>query len=329
MQTLMVLLVKSLVLLLGVITAAALLTLVERRILGWFQYRIGPNRVGPGGLLQPIADVVKAAFKEDIIPQDADQLVFRLAPIISVLVSLGTFALIPVGPPLHIGGMVIPLSGAEPNAGILVFLAISSLSVYAAAMGGWASQSKYSLLGSLRATAQMISYELALGMALVSVIVTTGTLVPAEMVAYQAEHVPLVLMQPIAFIIVFIALLAEGNRVPFDLTEADTELVGGYHTEYTGLRFAMFFLTEYLAVVISAALVTALFLGGWNGPFAPGLHWFLIKMALVIFVVIWIRATLPRLRFDQLMTFGWKVLLPVAALNLLVTSILVAAGVIA
>jgi len=329
MQTLVVLLVKSLVLLLGLITAAALLTLVERKFLGYFQYRLGPNRVGPWGLFQPIADVVKAAFKEDIIPQDADRLVFRLAPVLSVFVGLGTFALIPLGPPVHIGGLTIPLSGAEPNAGILVFLAIASLSVYGVAMGGWASQSKYSLLGSLRATAQMISYELALGMALVSVIVTTGTLVPAEMVAYQAQHLPLVLMQPFAFLIVFISLLAEGNRVPFDLTEAETELVGGYNTEYTGMRFAMFFLTEYVAVVVSAALMTTLFLGGWNGPFLPGLLWFVLKTALMIFVVIWIRATLPRLRYDQLMSFGWKVLLPVAALNLLATSILVVIGWIA
>ena len=324
METVAVIIIKSAILLLGLLTAAALLTLIERKFLGYFQYRVGPNRVGPWGLFQPIADVVKAMFKEDIIPKDADAMVFRLAPAIAVFVSLGTFALIPVGPPLHIGNMVIPLSAAEPNAGILVFLAIASLSVYGVAMGGWASQSKYSLLGSLRAMAQMISYELALGMALVSIIVTTGTLVPSEMVAFQAKHLPLILMQPVAFVIVFLSLLAEGSRVPFDLTEAETELVGGYNTEYSGIRFAMFFLTEYVAVVVSASLITTLFLGGWAGPLLPGLLWFMIKTALMIFVIIWIRATLPRLRYDRLMTFGWKVLLPVAALNLLVTSVIVA-----
>lgn len=324
METLLVIVIRSAILLLAVITMAALLTLFERKFLGYFQYRVGPNRVGPWGLLQPIADVVKSIFKEDIIPRDADRLVFILAPVIFVFVTLGAFAVIPVGPPLHIGSLTVPLSASSTSAGMLIYLAIVSLGVYGIALGGWASQSKYSLLGSLRATAQMISYELALGMALVSIIVTTGSLVPDDIVAYQGQHLPLILMQPIAFLIFFIALLAEGNRVPFDLTEAETELVGGYNTEYSGIRFAMFFLGEYVSVVVSSALVTTLFLGGWHGPFLPGILWFLIKTLLMIFVFIWIRATLPRLRYDQLMSFGWKVLLPVAALNLLVTSVVVA-----
>ncbi|MHB9145985.1 MAG: NADH-quinone oxidoreductase subunit NuoH [Symbiobacteriia bacterium] len=324
METLWVILIRSLVLMLFVISMAALLTLFERKFLGYFQYRVGPNRVGPWGLLQPIADVVKTIFKEDIVPKDADRFVFMIAPVISLFVALGAFAVIPVGPPLHIGGLTIPLSAAAPGAGMLVYLAIVSLGVYGVALGGWASQSKYSLLGSLRGTAQMISYELAMGMSLVSIVVTVGSLLPDDIIAYQHQHLPLILMQPIAFLIFFISLLAEGSRTPFDLTEAETELVGGYNTEYSGLRFALFFLAEYVAVIVSSALVTTLFLGGWWGPFLPGFLWFFVKTLVMIFVFVWIRATLPRLRYDQLMSFGWKVLLPVAAANLLVTSVFVA-----
>lgn len=297
---------KSLVLILILMGGFAYLMVFERKLLGWMQYRIGPNRVGPWGLLQPIADGVKMFFKEDLMPRDADPIVFHAAPAIALAVALLAYALIPVAP-----GWAI----ADPDAGMLTLLAITSLGVYGIALGGWASQSKYALLGSLRSTAQMVSYELAMGMAALSVMVVAGSVRFTDIVEAQAGLWNIIRM-PVAFLVFFIAMFAETNRTPFDLPEAEAELVSGYNTEYSGMRFAMFYMAEYINMITAASLITLLFLGGWRGPVLPPLAWFLIKVAILLFVFIWVRATLPRVRYDRLMHFGWKVLLPASAANL-------------
>lgn len=322
------LVLKSVILAVILLSAFAGLMLFERKILGWFQYRLGPNRTGPWGILQPVADAIKLIIKEDIIPADADRVVFWLAPIVSLFVALAAFAFIPVGP---IGGSIFAM--ADPNAGMLAMLAITSLGVYGIALGGWASQSKYALLGALRATAQMISYELAMGMSVLGVIILTAARLgdPAQglrfsaIVQAQSGHLWYIIPQFLGFIVFYISTVAESNRVPFDLPEAEAELVAGYSTEYSGMRFAMFAMAEYVNLITLSALVTTLYLGGWNGPaFLPGVVWFILKVLLLVFVSFWMRATLPRLRYDRLMSFGWKVMLPLAALNLLVTAIIVA-----
>ncbi len=325
-----VLLIKSLVLIVILLSGFAGLMLMERKILGWFQYRLGPNRVGPWGVLQPVADAIKLIMKEDIIPADADRVVFWIAPIISLFVALVAFAFIPVGPPsASLGPLVI----SDPNAGLLAMLAITSLGVYGIALGGWASQSKYALLGSLRATAQMISYELAMGMSVLGVIILTASRLgdPAEglrfssIVQAQIGSVWYILPQVVGFLVFFVSTVAESNRTPFDLPEAEAELVAGYSTEYSGIRFALFYMAEYVNLITLSALTVTLYLGGWSGPgFLPPVLWFILKVLLFVFLSIWIRATLPRLRYDRLMSFGWKVMLPLAAANLLVTAVLVA-----
>jgi len=323
-------LLEAVILAVILLSGFAMLMLFERKILGWFQYRLGPNRVGPWGLAQPLADAIKLIMKEDIIPADADRVVFWIAPVISLFVALTAFAFIPIGPLLK--GRA-PWAMADPNAGLLAMLAITSIGVYGIALGGWASQSKYALLGSLRATAQMISYELAMGMSVLGVIILTAARLgnPAEALRFssivqsQIGHLWYVIPQFLGFIVFFISTVAESNRVPFDLPEAEAELVAGYSTEYSGIRFAMFAMAEYINLITLSALVVTLYLGGWNGPaFLPGVVWFVIKVAILCFVSIWLRATLPRLRYDRLMSFGWKVMLPLAAVNLLVTAILVA-----
>lgn len=302
------------------LVSAAVLLLMERKMLGYFQLRVGPNRVGPWGAFQPIADVVKMIMKEDIIPNDADNIVFRLAPMIAFFTALAAFVAIPWGP-----GDGAAMS--DPNAGILVFLAIGSISVYGIALGGWASQSKYSLLGSMRSTAQMISYELAMGMALVGVIVMAGSTRISDIVNAQ-DSLYNIIPQALGFVVFFIAGLAETSRTPFDLPEAEAELVGGYNTEYAGMRFGMFFLAELVHLLTQASLVSLLYLGGWNRiwffEWMPPSAAFLLKVCTVLFVYIWLRATLPRMRYDRLMSFGWKVMLPMAALNLVGTAVYVA-----
>jgi len=318
LSTIAWLITKALLLAIAIILGAAVELLAERKLLGYFQMRVGPNRVGPWGLLQPIADVVKMLFKEDIIPRDADNLVFRLAPMVAFFTALSIYVVIPWGP---------GYSMSDPNAGILMLLALSSLSVYGVALGGWASQSKYSLLGSMRATAQMISYELAMGMALIGVILMAGSTKLSDIVTAQ-NSLYNIIPQILGFVVFFMAALAETSRTPFDLPEAETELVGGYNTEYAGMRFGLFFLGEIVHLLNMASLITILYLGGWNRififEFIPPVVAFFLKVCFVIFVFIWVRATWPRMRYDRLMSFGWKVMLPLAALNLVGTAVYVA-----
>ena len=314
--------IRSAIILGGVLTAFAYVTLLERRLLARFQLRVGPNRVGPLGLLQPLADGIKLIFKESFIPARADRFVFLVAPIISVVAALFVYAVIPIGPPVRLFGREVPLVVADPNVGILLVLAASSIGVYGIILGGWASDSKYSLLGGLRSTAQVISYELTLGLAVLAVVMMAHSLSLVEIVRAQQSHPWFVITQPVAFILFLVAGLAETNRAPFDLPEAEQELIGGYQTEYGGFAFAMFYLGEYVGVITMGALTATLFLGGWQGPPAlPPVVWFLLKAFAVVFLFIWIRATLPRLRYDQLMGLGWKVLVPVGLANLALTAV--------
>lgn len=317
------LLVKCAVLLLIVITTFAYAMLFERKVMGWMQLRPGPNRVGPWGLLQPAVDAVKLILKEDLTPNTADPLIYRLAPFISLVTAFTVYAVIPFSEPSP--GNVWAIG--DVNAGILIILAVGSLGVYGITLGGWASGSKYPLLGSVRATAQMISYELSMSMSLIGVLILAGTTSLAGIV--NAQHrLWFVIPQAVGFVVYTITALAETNRAPFDLVEADAELVGGFNTEYSGLRFGLFFIAEYINMLTVSCIATLLFLGGWNAMFGltmiPGIVWFLVKVAFFMFAYIWLRATFPRFRYDRLMTFGWKVLLPVATLNLVVTAIVVA-----
>jgi NADH-quinone oxidoreductase subunit H len=309
-------LVKSAVLIALLLGAFAYVMVLERKFLGYFQLRLGPNRVGPWGLAQPMADGLKLALKQDMVPETADPLLYRLAPAISLFVALAAFAAVPLGPRLGV---------ASPNAGLLYVLAVASLGVWGLTLGGWASQSKYALLGSLRSTAQMISYELALGLSILGVVVASGSVDLRAIVAAQAGHVWFVFPEIVGFAVFVVCAVADTNRAPFDLPEAETELVAGYHTEYSGLRFAMFYMAEYINVLLMSALGSLLFLGGWSGPAVlPPVAWLLIKMAGFVFLFVWLRATFPRLRYDRLMTFGWKVLVPLAFLNLAGAAVVVA-----
>jgi NADH-quinone oxidoreductase subunit H len=274
------------------------------------QARYGPNRAWRFGLLQPLADVIKLMTKEDTLPEGADKRIFLLAPGIVGVTALIIFAVIPFGP----GSMVI----VDLNIGVLFFLALSSIGVYGVTLGGWASNSKYSLLGGIRAAAQMISYEISLGLSLVPIVMLAGSFSLVDIVNAQ-DRLPFILKQPISFILFFISAVAEIKRIPFDLPEAENELVAGYHTEYSGMRFGLFFLGEYITMIVLGGLVAIFFLGGWQGPVLPPFLWFLLKVFLTIFILIWFRGTLPRLRYDRLMDIGWKVLIPVSLLNIMVT----------
>jgi NADH-quinone oxidoreductase subunit H len=316
--------------------SAAVMVYSERKVAAFIQQRYGPYLVGPRGLLQPIADVIKLMFKEPLRPVAADKVIFILAPILSATAAFAAFAVVPFGGESTFFGLLdepIKLQVADVNVAVLVVFAITSISVYGIVLAGWSSNSKYSLLGALRSASQMISYELSYGMALASVLVLAGSLSLTDIVNAQQGawlgFIPrwFVFVQPLGFVIFMIAGVAETNRAPFDFPEAEQELVAGYHTEYSSTAFMMFFLAEYINMVTAAAVAANLYLGGWHGPFLPGYLgwiWFLVKIAAILFFYIWMRWTLPRLRYDQLMQFGWKVLLPLAALNLIVT----AAGVI-
>ena len=314
--------VKSALLLFILLTACAYMTLLERRLLGKFQVRYGPNRVGPFGLLQPLADGLKLVFKESFMPAHVDVIVYWLAPAISMIAALFVYAVIPFGPEVTLFGQRVPLRLADVNVGILLVLATSSVGVYGIILGGWSSNNKYSLLGSLRSSAQLISYELALGLAVISVVLTAGSLSLVRIVEAQ-RHVWFVALQPLGFLIFLIAAVAETNRAPFDLPEAEQELIAGYQTEYGGFKFAMFYIGEYVAIVTMSALATTLFWGGWWGPVLPGLIWFVFKTLAFVFFFVWLRATLPRVRHDQLMALGWKFLIPLGLLNLVVTAVIV------
>jgi len=300
------------------LTGAAYMVLFERKLLGRMQLRYGPNRVGPFGLLQPLADAVKLITKEDFIPSQADKVLFFVAPGIAAVTALLTFAVVPFGPPVELFGHQMPLVICDLNIGVLYFLGLSSLAVYGVTLGGWASNSKYALLGGIRALAQLISYELSMGLAIVPVVLMAKSFSLTDIVNAQ-QSVPFALLNPVAFIVFLISILAESKRTPFDLPEAENEIVAGFHTEYSGMRFGLFFVGEYINVIILSSMMTVLFLGGWHGPLLPGIVWFFLKVALVAFVFIWTRGTLPRLRYDQLMHFGWKVLVPVALANVVVT----------
>jgi NADH-quinone oxidoreductase subunit H len=314
----LLMLAKLVIIFAVMMTLAAYLGLVERRLLGWIQDRKGPNRVGPQGLLQPIADFVKLLTKEDFCPDAADKWLFYFAPAIAAIPAIVTFAVIPFGKPLTIAGRSVPLQMADVNVGLLVFMALSSIAVYGVAIGGWASNSKYALLGSIRGLAQLISYELSMGLSLVPVVMLARSFRLSDIVNAQAD-VWFIAYQPVAFTIFLISIIAECKRVPFDLPEAESELVAGFHTEYSGMRFALFFLGEYINILLLGGLATTFFLGGWHGPLLPPVVWFFLKTMAFIFFFIWVRGTMPRLRYDQLMYFGWKVLTPLALLNILVT----------
>ena len=311
---------------------AAVMVYAERKVAALMQQRYGPYLVGPKGLLQPLADIVKLVFKEELRPKAADVLLFTVAPIISVAAAYVAFAPVPFGAASTFFGLLdepMPLLVADVNVAVLVVFAVASMGVYGIVLAGWASNSKYSLLGGLRSSAQMISYELAYGLSLATVVMLAGTLSLREIVDGQAGYwlgfIPKwnIFLQPIGLFVFAAAGIAETNRAPFDFPEAEQELVAGYHTEYSSMRFAMFFLAEYINMITVAAVAVNLFLGGWHGPFLPeayGWIWFLVKLAALLFGYLWLRWTLPRFRYDQLMAFGWKVLLPVATVNLLLTA---------
>ncbi len=315
--------VKSAILVGLLLTACAYMTLLERRLLGKFQLRLGPNRVGPFGLLQPLADGIKLIFKENFAPARVDLVVYWLAPAISMVTALFVYAVIPFGPEVTIFGQRVPLYLADVDVGILLVLGASSIGVYGIILGGWSSYSKYSLLGSLRSSAQLISYELALTLAVIGVVLAAGSLSLVQIVQAQAR-LWFVAVQPLGFLVFFLAALAETNRSPFDLPEAEQELIAGYQTEYGGFKFAMFYIAEYVAIVTMSALTVTLFWGGWMGPWLPpSLLWFGLKTLVFIFLFVWVRATLPRVRYDQLMGFGWKVLVPLGLVNIVITAIFV------
>ena len=314
------------------LSSAAGMVYVERKVAALLQQRIGPYLVGPKGLLQPLADIIKLMFKEELRPSAADAFLFALAPIISATCAFAAFAVVPFGGDTTLLGLIpegLRLQVADVNVAILVVFAVASISVYGIVLAGWSSNSKYSLLGGLRSSAQMISYELSYGLALASVLLVGNSLSLTDIVNRQAGtwlgFIPhwFVVVQPIGFLIYMTAGVAETNRAPFDFPEAEQELVAGYHTEYSSMSFAMFFLAEYVNMVTVSAVATDLFLGGWHGPFLSesiGWIWFLLKVAAILFFYVWMRWTLPRYRYDQLMRFGWKILLPLAVVNLLVTA---------
>jgi NADH-quinone oxidoreductase subunit H len=326
-------LVKIVFVLTGVLITVMYLVLLERKVQAWVQVRLGPMRVGYHGVLQPIADVLKLFIKEDITPVRADKWVYTLAPIIVLVPAFIAFAVIPFGEQVHIFGKPVPLHlSADLNIGLLYIVAVASIGVYGIILGGWSSNSKYPLLASLRSSAQLISYELAVTLTFVAVILASGSLSMLEIVrAQETNRVWFAFVQPVSLFIYFVGGLAETNRAPFDLPEAESELVAGFHTEYSGMRFALFFLAEYANMIVVSAIATTLFFGGWLRPFpsvealwflgwVPGWIWFMLKTFVLLYVFLWIRATLPRYRYDQLMRLGWKFLIPLAIANIIVVA---------
>src|SRR5512136_7359 len=320
--------IKSLLIFVLALGGFAYATWIERKFLARLQMRYGPNRAGKFGLLQPVADGLKLFFKEELIPAGADKVIFTLAPIVTLLPAVLVFAVIPIGGKVYLFGAERSLVlSPDLNVGVLYVLAVTSIAVYGITMAGWSSNNKYALLGGLRATAQMISYELAMGLSILAVVLTAGTLNVQKIVDLQ-QHVWFIFVQPLAFILYLITTTAEVNRAPFDLPEAEQELTAGYHTEYSSMKFALFFAAEYIKMIAVSALGATLFLGGWRGPFVDqvpllGPVYFLIKTVLAMVVFVWIRGTLPRLRYDRLMAIGWKLLLPLSLANVMVTALVI------
>jgi NADH-quinone oxidoreductase subunit H len=318
--------VISALIIVSLLTGFAYLTLLERRVLARIQVRIGPNRAGPFGLLQPVADGLKLFFKEELIPAQADRVIFVLAPVVTLIPALIILAVVPLGPPIELFGQTITLGLApDINVGVLYLMAVSSISVYGIVLAGWSSNNKYSLLGALRSSAQMISYELALGLAFIGPILIAGSMSLQDIVDAQASRWYL-LYQPIGFVVFVLAAIAEVNRAPFDMPEAEQELTAGYHSEYSGMKFALLFMAEYDKMIAVSAIAATLFLGGYHGPFIAevpllGPLYLGGKVVLLLLLMIWLRATLPRFRYDRLMAFGWKVLLPLALLNVALTAV--------
>ena len=327
MVELLFMIVKIVVVFVALLLSVAYMTWLERKVLGHMQSRLGPHRVGMNGLLQPIADGIKLFFKEDVIVTAADKVVYHLAPFIIVSTALLTVAVIPFGDSVKIFNHDIPLRIADINIGLLYIFALSSLGVYGIVLAGWSSNNKYALMGGLRSAAQMVSYELPLGLATIGVLMQSESLSLAKIVQAQATQGWFFLPQFIGFLIFFICAVAECNRTPFDLPEAEGELVAGFHIEYSSMKFALFFMAEYASVILMSALIVTLFFGGWLGPgFIPcpawcGPIWFGIKVFIFSFIFIWLRATFPRFRYDQLMKFGWKVLFPLSIINIAVTAV--------
>jgi NADH-quinone oxidoreductase subunit H len=318
--------IKAIILLAACVVGFAYLTFYERKALARIQVRIGPNRAGPGGWLQPMADGLKLIFKEELIPTKADKVIFILAPIVTVLPALIVMAVVPWGDQLTIFGRQISLSVANINVGVLYITAVTSISVYGIVLAGWSSNNKYAMLGGIRSSAQMISYELALGLGFVGPILLAGSMDMLEIVKSQQANGWFVLWQPVGAFIFWIATLAEVNRAPFDMPEAEQELTAGYHTEYSGMKFALFFMAEYIKMIAVSAIAVTLFFGGYDGPFVNQYPWLgplylLLKVMILLFGMIWVRATLPRIRYDRLMAFGWKLMLPVALANVFLTAV--------
>jgi NADH-quinone oxidoreductase subunit H len=319
--------VKSVFLIFVLLTGFAYVTFYERKALARIQVRIGPNRAGPGGWLQPVADGIKLIFKEELIPARADKLIFILAPIITVLPALVILAVVPWGQSVTIFGRQVPLYITDINVGVLYIMSVASISVYGIVLAGWSSNNKYAMLGGLRSSAQMISYELSLGLAFIGPVLLAGSMSMLNIVESQ-RSMWYVVYQPLGFLIFLVASLAEVNRAPFDMPEAEQELTAGYHTEYSGMKFALFFMAEYIKMIAVSAIAATLFLGGYLGPFVGSLPWLgpiylFIKVFILLFGMIWVRATLPRIRYDKLMAFGWKVMLPAGLLNVFLTAVVV------
>ncbi|MDT7879273.1 MAG: NADH-quinone oxidoreductase subunit NuoH [Candidatus Hydrothermia bacterium] len=308
----MVEILKAFTLIFVVLTGAAYMVWLERRVSAWIQDRIGPNRVGPFGLLQPLVDVIKLMFKEEIVPITAEKFIHFLAPGIVIVCVITATALIPVDPNFII---------TNPKIGVLIIMALSSLSAYSVILSGFASLTKYPILGSLRASAQVVSYEIPIALSILSVVIMANSLSLVDIVNAQ-KNLWFIFTQPIAFIIYLISSFAETNRAPFDLPEAESELVGGYHTEFSSMRFAWFFAGEYAHIIISSSIMTILFLGGWYGPIKSGFWWFFIKVFILCYIFIWVRWTFPRFRYDQLMSISWKFLIPISLINLIITSLI-------
>jgi len=319
--------IKGLIILLLLMTATAYLTLFERKLLGRFQIRYGPNRAGTYGLLQPLADAVKLFFKEEVVPGHVDKPVYLLAPMLAMVPALALFAVVPLGPPIHLFGREIPLHMGDVNVGVLYVLAIGSVGTYGVMLAGWASNNNYSLLGAMRSSAQMISYELPMGLFVVSLVLISGTMSVAQIVE-NGRPLWAWIWLLLALPFYFITVLAETNRSPFDFPETENELIAGYQVEYGGFKFAMFYVSEYLHMITTSGVVATFFLGGWKGPFAAqfpllGVVYLAVKILFILFLFVWVRASLPRVRYDQLMNFGWKYLLPFSILYLAITAILV------